>query len=145
MSGSHISGVQEIGRDVQCIKALCSQEYLQNNDYNLPQTTWKRRCFILLHSPREDSTIGYFRESLYILSQTSFSSVDENIFTSQSIFIVGLPSCLSIVAINVLNRILYKLTFINKNRILLLPAVIKKHFFKNIKPPNSYLLLPTAT
>lgn len=90
LSGSHISEVEVMRRDSQCIRTLYSQEYLQND--SLPGTMWKRRYFILPSFSLvdiNDSTTGYFQESLYTFFQTSLSSVNENRYTSQSILILA--------------------------------------------------------
>lgn len=79
-------------RDNQCIRTLYNHEYLQNDYYSLPGTVWKRSYFILPSFSLvdiNDSTTGYFQESLYTLFQTTLSGVDENRYTSQSILILA--------------------------------------------------------
>lgn len=110
LSGSHISEVEVMRRDIQCIRTLSSQEYLQNDYYSLPETMWKRRYFILPSFSLVVFKWFYYRifprKSLYPLSDNLFVLMKTDTYLSPYSYL-HLPSCLSVVAINLLNKLYY--------------------------------------
>lgn len=63
--------------------------------------------FILLGRYLNDSTTGYFQESLYTLFQTTFLVLMKTDTYLSPYSYLHLPSCLSVVAINLLNKLYY--------------------------------------